>query len=153
MNLDQFQSTEEDWPQQSWNENEDLDFSSPPIMFGRQSHKIKDDNDINNQDYYIQIQQREEEPSEDQELNKFLENSSIPLRKKKIRKSKKIKSTTINNLYQDFFSRIIDNTESQQEILYKLQQCQKMKVLIDGLERTLMNVKQLLLLKVKTHIY
>ncbi|CAD8155045.1 unnamed protein product [Paramecium pentaurelia] len=152
MNLDQFQSTEEDWPQQSWNENEDLDFSSSPIMFGRKSHKIKKENDINNQDYYIQIQQIEE-PSDDQEFNKFFINSSIPLSKKKIRKSKKINTNTINNLYQEIFSSILENSESQQETLKKLQQCQNIKVLIDGLERTLMNIKQMLLLKVKNNKY
>ncbi|CAK93259.1 unnamed protein product (macronuclear) [Paramecium tetraurelia] len=149
MNLDQIQSTEEDWPQQSWNENEDLDFSSSPIMFGRRCHKIKQENDINNQDYYIQSQEIEE-PSEDQEINKLFFNASIPLSKKKIRKTKRINSSTINTLYQEIFSSIIDNTESQQEALKKLQQCQNIKVLLDGLERTLMKIKQMLLVKVKT---
>ncbi|CAD8148798.1 unnamed protein product [Paramecium octaurelia] len=150
MNLDQFQSTEEDWPQQSWNENEDLDFSSSPIMFGRQCHKIKQENEINNQDYYIQSQQIEE-PSDDQEFNKLYFNASIPLTKKKIRKTKKINSSTINTLYQEIFSSIVDDTESQQEALKKLQQCQNIKVLLDGLERTLMKIKQVLLVKVKTN--
>ncbi|CAD8064349.1 unnamed protein product [Paramecium primaurelia] len=144
MNLDQYQSTEDDWPQQSWNENEFFDISSSPIQFGRQTHKNKYENDISNQDFYSYNQQIEQ-PSGGQDINQISINSYIPLRKNKIRKNQKIKNKATKKLYQDIFSSIIQNTNSKQEVLEKLQQCQNMKVMIDGLEKSLMKIKYMLL--------
>ncbi|CAK73831.1 unnamed protein product (macronuclear) [Paramecium tetraurelia] len=150
MNLDQYQSTEENWSQQSWNENELFDISSSPIQFGRQTLKIKYDNNLNYLDFRSQIQQVEQ-LSEDQDCNLISIDSVIPQTINKIKKNKKIKNKTITNLYKEIFQRIIDNTKSKQEALQKLQQCQNMKVMIDELESSLMKIKHVLLLTTKTN--
>ncbi|CAD8165049.1 unnamed protein product [Paramecium octaurelia] len=150
MNLDQYQSTEEDWLYQSRNENELFDISSSPIQFGRQTYKIKHEKELNYIDFHNQIQQIEQ-PLEVQDCNQISIDSIIPQRRNKIKKNKKIKNKTIKNLYKEIFQRIIENTRSKQEALKKLQQCQNMKVMIDELERSLMKIKYVLLLKTKTN--
>ncbi|CAD8113835.1 unnamed protein product [Paramecium sonneborni] len=148
MNLEQFISTEDDWGHQSYQEIDDFEFSCSPIMFGRPSNKNKNNVELDKEDYFIDAQKLEEQTDLPDE-NQFMNQLQIPLKKRQIRKNRKLKNNSITTLYKRMFSQIINDSQSQAEIQKQLEHCQKMKSVIDGLEKTLINVKTLLVHKLK----
>ncbi|CAD8117906.1 unnamed protein product [Paramecium sonneborni] len=148
MNLEQFISTEEDWGHQSYYENDDFEFSCSPIMFGRPSNKNKNEVELDKEDYFIDAF-KFEEPKDIPDQNQLLNTPQIPIKKRQIRKNRKLKNNSITSLYKRMFSQIINDSQSQAEIQKQLEHCQKMKSVIDGLEKTLINVKTLLVHKLK----
>ncbi|CAD8200209.1 unnamed protein product [Paramecium octaurelia] len=148
MNLEQFISTEDDWAHQSYHENDDFEFSCSPIMFGRPSNKNKNEFELDKEDYFIDAPKLEEQTDEP-DFNQLLNTPSVPIKKRQIRKNRKLKNNSIATLYKRILSEIINDSSSQAEIQKQLEHCQRMKSLIDGLEKTLVNVKSLLVHKLK----
>ena len=82
MNLDQFLSTEEDWAQQSWHDNEDQEYSSSPMMFGRFPLKSKDTLSDDEKESCFMDAPVQGDQEEDQELKMFFDIPATPIKKK-----------------------------------------------------------------------